>query len=206
MAVFTMSSWAFNESGNITQGEMENNALIIDEYFSILGWSKNAIAALLGNMEPESGINPARWENDDIGNPNVGYGLVQWTPATKLTIWISNQYQAGLLPNGNYKDGTNQLDRIKYEIDNNLQYVPTKQFKETFQEWSISGKNPGYLAAAFMVNYEKPLKQGFGVQIRRAENARRWYQFLTGNDPGMWLPVGLLALMKKAIENRKGGI
>lgn len=206
MAVFTMSSWVINERGTIDKTEMENNAQIIDEYFSIIGWSRNAIAALLANMELESGINPARWENDDVGNLSVGFGLVQWTPATKLAIWISTQYQAGLLPNNNYKDGTNQLDRIKYELDNNIQYAPTKQFKETFEEWSKSDKNPGYLAAAFMMNYERPLNSGFGVQIKRARNARRWYKFLTGVDPGAWVPPGLLALMKKTVDNRKGGI
>ena len=201
-----MNSWVANEYGTIGQSGMENNALIIDEYFSLAGWTPNAIAAILSNMESESGINPARWENDSVGNLGKGLGLVQWTPASKLIVWISEQYFQGFLPNEDYLDGDNQLERIKYELENGLQYKPTLQFKETFYEWATSTKNPGYLAAAFMKNYERPSKQGWGVQMQRAKNARRWYIFLTGSDPGGWIPPGLLAIMKKSIDNQKGGL
>lgn len=195
-----MSNWVTNERGAIGQAEMENNATIIDTFFTQCGWSKEAIAAILGNMQPESGINPARWENDDVGNLTGGFGLVQWTPATKFILWCTEQFNMGLLPDSNYMSGDNQLFRILYEIENGLQYSPTPAFKESFYEWSVSDKNPGYLAAAFMMNYERPLKQGYAVQIQRAKNARRWYMFLTGTDPGGWIPPGLLAILKKSTE------
>lgn len=199
-----MSDWIANEYGSIGQSGMENNAVIIDEYFTMLGWTKNAISAILGNMQPESGINPSRWENDNIGNTSGGFGLVQWTPATKLILWVNSQYDDGMLPSDDYKDGYNQLDRIRYEVDNGLQYSPTKNFKETFREWTTSDKNPGYLAAAFMKNYERPLNQSWKVQIQRAKNARQWYIFLTGLDPGGWIPPGLFALLKKSTDRGKG--
>lgn len=199
-----MSNWVINEHGVIDQAGMENNALIINEYFTQLGWTPNAISAILGNMQAESGINPARWESDNIGNLDGGLGLVQWTPATKLILWIYEQYAQGLLPYDNYLDGNNQLERIRYEVENGLQYSPTAQFKETFSEWTTSNKNPGYLAAAFMKNYERPLKQGWDVQMKRAKNARRWCIFLTGNDPGEWMPGGMIACFKKAIDRQKG--
>lgn len=199
-----MSNWIINERGAIGQTGMENNALIIRDYFTSQGWSINAISALLGNMQPESGINPARWENDDVGNLSGGFGLVQWTPATKLINWISAQYMGGFLPNDDYTDGNNQLARLLYELDNGLQYSSTPQFEENFAEWSISNKKPGYLAAAFMKNYEKPLDQSWNVQIQRAKNARQWHIFLTGEDPGGWIPAGLLALLKKSSDRQKG--
>ncbi len=195
-----MSNWVINEYGEIGQSGMEKNATIIDTFFTQYGWSKNAIAAILGNMQPESGINPARWENDDVGNLSGGFGLVQWTPATKLIQWLEEQFALGLLPDADFHNGDNQLFRIIYELENGLQYSPTPGFKETFDEWSTSDKNPGYLAAAFMKNYERPLKQGWGVQIQRAKNARQWYIFLTGTDPGGWLPPGLIAVLKKSKE------
>ena len=42
-------------------------------------------------MQSESSINPGRWESDRVGgNPDAhGYGLVQWTPYTKYTNWVS---------------------------------------------------------------------------------------------------------------------
>ena len=199
-----MSNWVINEHGVIDQAGMENNALIINEYFSKLGWTSNAISAILGNMQAESGINPARWENDNVGNLDGGLGLVQWTPATKLILWVAEQYAQGLLPYDNYLDGANQLERIRYEVENGLQFAPTTQFKETFSEWTTSDKNPGYLAAAFMKNYERPLKQGWDVQMKRAKNARQWYIFLTGDDPGEWMPAGMIACFKKTIDRQKG--
>lgn len=190
-----MSDWVSSEYGGIGKAGMENNAAIIDAFLSDCGWSKNAIAAILGNMQPESGINPARWENENVGNLSGGLGLVQWTPATKLINWVEEECE-----DEDYLSGDNQLLRLQYELENGLQYAPTAGFPESFYSWATSYKNPGYLAAAFMKNYERPAKQGWGVQIQRAKNARQWYMFLTGSDPGGWLPPGFIVAMKKSKE------
>lgn len=187
-----MSDWLSNEYGGIGLAGMQNNAWIIGDMFSSSGWGFNAIAAIVGNMEAESGLNPARWENDDVGNLNAGFGLVQWTPATKLRNWISETYGTTDYTNGDY-----QLDRILFELENGLQYSPTKGFPETFAEWAASDKPPGYLAAAFMKNYERPLKQGLGVKLKRAKLAEYWYTFLTGMEPKKWVPPELVIILKR---------
>lgn len=189
-----MSDWVLNEYGVISRIGMENNASIIREFFSGKGWSINAISAILGNMERESGINPARWQNDDVNNLSGGFGLVQWTPATKIIDWIASVY------GDNYTNGDYQLERIQYELENGLQYAPTKDFKETFSEWAASNKNPGYLAAAFLCNYERAADTGWNAQMKRAKMARQWHIFLTGSDPGGWIPSGLLIIIKKSKE------
>ena len=69
-------------SGNryLSLSEMQNNVDIIHYFFRSAGWTDNAIAAMLGNMQSESTINPGIWEGLD---PYAGgYGLVQWTPYT----------------------------------------------------------------------------------------------------------------------------
>ena len=192
-----MSNWVVNESGTIGSDGMSNNANIIKDYFYDSGWTMNAISAIIGNMQIESGINPGRWENDDVGNLSGGFGLVQWTPATKLRDWIDSTYGGGDYTNGDY-----QLDRIIYELENGLQYSPAKGFNETFSEWSVSNKKPGYLAAAFLCNYEKAADTGWGAQISRARIAEKWYQNLTGENPGKWIPPGLICAMKKMTERR----
>ena len=192
-----MSSWVVNENGAIGSDGMSNNAVIIKDYFYDNGWTMNAIAAIVGNMQVESGINPGRWENDDVGNLSGGFGLVQWTPATKLRDWIDSTYGGGDYTNGDY-----QLDRIIYEMENGLQYSPAKGFNETFSEWSISNKKPGYLAAAFLCNYEKAANTGWSAQISRARIAEKWYQTFTGENPGKWIPPGLICAMKKMTERR----
>lgn len=187
-----MSDWAVNEYGTIGTAGIENNALIIGGTLSNSGWSSSAIAGLLGNMQAESGINPGRWEGDEVGNLNAGFGLVQWTPATKIQNWIYEEYGST-----DYTDGNYQIDRILFELSNGLQYAPTSGFPETFAEWAVSDKPPGYLAAAFMKNYERPLKQGIGVQISRARMAERWFTFLTGQTPQKWTPPALVILLKR---------
>ena len=82
-------------SGNkyLSQEEMENNAKEIYTYFKDKGWTLNAIAGVLGNMQQESTINPGLWQSLKEYNYSGGFGLVQWTPATKYTNWaVANGY------------------------------------------------------------------------------------------------------------------
>lgn len=193
-----MSDWIVNERGQISSAGMANNAYIIRQFFTETGWTINSISAIVGNMQAESGINPGRWENDYVGNLSGGFGLVQWTPATKLRNWIDKTYG-----DEDYTNGDHQLDRIIFELENGLQYSPAKGFKETFSEWSVSNKKPGYLAAAFLCNYERAADTGWGAQIKRARIAEKWYQTFTGQDPGKWIPPGLICAMKKMTERRR---
>lgn len=46
----------------LTQSEMQKNARYIWQYLGSKGWSLNAVAGMLGNMESESTISPCRYE------------------------------------------------------------------------------------------------------------------------------------------------
>jgi hypothetical protein len=48
-----------------------------------------AISALCGNMSGESTLNPNLYEQGYNHSLSRGYGLVQWTPATKLMDWCN---------------------------------------------------------------------------------------------------------------------
>lgn len=63
-------------------------------------------------MQSESGIIADRWESDRVGNMNGGYGLVQWTPATKYIDWAKSKGLA-------YQDVFSQCKRIEWEVANN---------------------------------------------------------------------------------------
>lgn len=147
--------------------EMQNNALLIRDYFITKGWTLNAICGMLGNIQTESTINPDLWESLDQGNLSGGYGLVQWTPASKYIDW------AGV----NYQDGTKQCDRIIYEVENNLQWISTSTYPMTFQEFIISTDTPYNLAMVFIKNYERPFNPN---QPIRGEQANYWYEYLGG--------------------------
>lgn len=162
----------------LTRAQQENNALIIFRYFAARGWTRNAVAALLANMEVESTINPGIWESlttdpdqyyaDEGRYP--GYGLVQWTPYTKYTNWAGSDWQT---------NHDKQLERLIWEMDNGEQYYPTTEYPETFKEFSTSTKSAYYLAGAFLRNYERPKTPNYEDRGQRAE---KWYDFL-GNSP-----------------------
>ena len=67
----------------ISSTEGTNNILAIYDYLAPLGYTKEAVSGLLGNVMKESGLNPWRWQDNavDLYSNNKGYGLFQFTPA-----------------------------------------------------------------------------------------------------------------------------
>lgn len=191
-----MNNWVVKESSPLTQEEMENNVEILWNFFGSKGWTANAVAALAANMEAESTINPGRWESDIVGRLDYGFGLVGWTPATRFRNWVNSYYDSTDYTNGDY-----QMERIIWEMDNNEGYYPTRRYPETFKEWSESEKAPGYLAEAFLINYEKPADQSQAVKNFRASLAAMWYEIITGLPAPHYfnLPVWLLFKFKKGV-------
>lgn len=165
-------------SGNrfLTQQEMENNALLVWGYFGNRGWTLHSVCGMLGNMQPESTINPNIWQSLNQGNLSGGYGLVQWTPASKVIDWCTTNSL-------DYTDGYSQLQRIQWEVDNNQQWIKTSSYPLTFQEFTQSTESPYYLGRAFIKNYERPADQTEANLDRRGKNAEAWWRFLDGTEP-----------------------
>ena len=165
----------YNTSNTLNQSQMEVNATYLYNALTSRGWSINAIAGILGNMQAESSINPGRWQGNNVG-VGPAYGIVQWDPFTKYTNWALNQ---GLDPS----EMDSNLSRIDYEIANNLQWIPTSQYNFSFQEFTTSNETPEYLASAFLKNYERA---GVEVEEQRRTNARAWYEYLGGITPTLY--------------------
>lgn len=146
--------------------EQQINATYIKDALLAAGWTINAICGMLGNMQAESTINPGIWQNLTVNTSN-GFGLVQWTPATKLIEWCSDN---GL----DYTDIDAQLARINYEAANGVQFYPTDTYPITFAEFIKSTESPEYLAGAFLYNYERPAEYNI---TPRQTNARTWFTF-----------------------------
>lgn len=148
--------------------EMKNNAIIIYYYFISKGWTINAIAGMLGNMESESTINPHIWENLSVGSG--GYGLTQWTPASKYIDWAGS----------NWENPDRELDRIQWEVDNNQQWfsnpnAPTTNPPVSFKQYTQSLESVETLANYFLWYYEHPAQT---IQPNRATQAKAWYNYL----------------------------
>ena len=185
-------------NGYLTQSEMENNANIVISYYRSQGINDATIAALLGNMQAESTINPERYE----GGVGPGYGLVQWTPRQNL---IDACNTLGLSP---YNDGTVQLQVIKEQILNNPSLsaqwstssssvshyynsgatsdmigITGQQFLNNSMGWSSEK-----LAVLFMVAYERPsYDPSINHYALRQQYAQEWFQYM-GGQSGTFTP------------------
>lgn len=166
----------YNSSNPLGDAKRKVNATYIYKALTAAGWTLNAIAGLLGNMQAESTINPGRWQSD---NPNpsttsgVGYSLCQWTPYTKYTNWCSS--------NG-YSDPSEMdsaIARILYEVENNLQWIGVGDYYGmSFKEFTQSTKSVTYLSTGFLLCYERPADQSVSVQNARATLSKNWYNYL----------------------------
>lgn len=172
-----MADWV---GGNfyLTRAQQELNATYIYNYMSPKGWSVNAIAGMLGNMESESSVNPGIWQSLQEGNLKGGFGLVQWTPAERYIDWCAAE---GL----DYTDMDANLTRINWEVANKQQWIPTKRYPISFSAFKNSLQDPYTLGLMFLANYERPANPN---QPIRGKQAQAWYQFLSGKPPRPPIP------------------
>jgi len=191
-----MAEWEDITEDDITSGnrylslsEMQENAKFIYKQFYGLGWTLNSIAGMLGNMQRESTINPGIWQSLKEGNLEGGYGLVQWTPATKLIDWAEER-------GWDYSHIQVQCMKIHYEMVDGGQYYETSSYPLSFKEFSESTESPEYLASAFLYNYERA---GVSAEEERRTNARYWYDYLKDLDPN-WEPTPLPETKKKGLS------
>ena len=154
----------------LSSSEMQNNAKIIYRYFSKLGWTLNAISGMLGNMQRESTLSPGIWQNLQPYMPGGGYGLVGWTPYTRITNWLTSHGYA-------IDDGNGQLAKIQEEWQHpEIESVWVKRaYDVSFNEFVASTESPEFLASVFLSNYENA---GVAAESERRSNARYWYDYL----------------------------
>lgn len=153
----------------LTLAQMQGNALEVYMFLMPRGWTLNAISGMLGNMQSESNINPGIWQDLSYGNYSVGFGLVQWTPATNYTNWAgANGY--------GINDPDGQLVWIDSETVSFGQWIPTGSYPMSWGSFKTSTESPEYLASAFLKNFERA---GVEVESERRSQARYWYDYLS---------------------------
>jgi len=140
------------------------NAKFIYNFFKEQGWTSESITAMLGNIHAESGIIA---DLDERGGGG-GYGIVQWTPKSKLVDWANAR-------NLDHRTLLAQCKRIQWELENGIQFYATMAHPLTFKEFTRSTKDPGYLAIVFLHNYERPYDYN---QPHRSDYALSWFDLL----------------------------
>jgi hypothetical protein len=165
----------YDTNSFLSLDEMTVNAQYILDFLLTKGWTKNAICGMLGNMQSESTINFGIWEGLDNSNTSGGFGLVQWTPATKYLDWANS--------NGYGSDHVSgELNRILWEVANNQQWSDPDGM--SFYDFTQSTDTPYNLAMKFISSYERPANPD---QPQRGDQANYWFTNLTGGG-GVILP------------------
>ena len=139
-------------------------------YFLALGWTRNSICGMLGNMMVESTVNPWLFQHSslDWSDPAAiladtgGMGLTQWTPCSKYYQWAIDS-------NLDPESGNTMCDRIYYEYQNNLQWSLDNYGNHTWEDFVTSTESPEILARVFLWAYERPADPDLS---QRQANAR----------------------------------
>jgi len=187
-----------------TDPEAQENVMKMVEVLASLGFTVNAMAGLIGNIEVESGLNPWRWEGDSV-SLSGGYGLLQYTPATKYIGNATAQGFSEYAPNypvgsGGQDDGTAQLKFM--DSTNASEYFATSSYPLSYAAFKDSTMPPEYLASAWLYNYERPLNPSASESIRKA-NASYWYDFITTHHWQSTSGKSLYGLRKAQLLHRK---
>lgn len=157
--------------------EMTGNAYMVYSFFIKLGFTYEAIAGLLGNMQQESGINPGRWQNGH----GPGYGLVQWDPASNYLNWASGQ---GIDINDADENGDGQCTLINL-CESVGQWIPTSSYPYTWAQFAAL-TDVHEAVRAFLYEYERA---GTPMLQNRYDYADHWYDIISSGawgagDPG----------------------
>ena len=142
-------AWISEYQRWLSESESLQNAQLVANHLIPQGWTKESVSALCGNMRHESSINPDMYEFNYAWGDDRGYGLVQWTPRSKYWDWAESR---NLPP----RNGDSQLARIDYEVEQNIQWISTPNYPETYSQFRASTKSMDYLVPCFTWNYERP--------------------------------------------------
>jgi len=172
----------------LTQQHRKENAKLIYDYLSNLGWTLNAIAGILGNMDVESSMNPAliegRGYHSLISNAtclnissSLGVGLVQWTGDTTTAPAGQKLASFAIRYDKNWYDGELQCFRLEREYDTDIQFDhgTVDGVSWDWQTYVVSTETPEQLAKVWQTLYER----GGSDTETRQQKARYYYNMFS---------------------------
>ena len=160
--------------------DQEKNAWIVWQYLKSKGYTEQAAAGILGNMDQESGVMP---DTEQIGGP--AYGLVQWDgsayPLVPPATWNGREYVQNLMRaagiSGDYKIAKTQSQLLEWCMFNG-QYIPTSSYPYSVAQFK-GLTDIATATTAFEANFERPA----ATHPERVQLAIKWYNKLHGLKP-----------------------
>lgn len=192
-----------------TTAEAADNATMVMDILSSLGWGKAAICAALGNFEEESGYNPWRWQSETIlsvndsrigivcgNNTGHAYGIMQSDPAANYIYRDVSPSFSGYGPNysnqtGSQNDGTAQMYYLNWVCTNysdgscggwNANYLSSIPFATFKAQTDLSTYTIDQLTKIFHDGYERSARWA-ATGATRIAAASYWWDYFGGYTP-----------------------
>lgn len=164
-----------NKAGQLDRYQIEENAESIYAQLLGYGWELKPICAVLGNIQQESGMNPAQTQlGYPVDDENAGYGLVQWTPASKYFTWCGGQDYST-------RSGYYQVEAIETNAFGQYRDTPHTDYPLTYSEFKVDTTHTlEFLVKCWLVNYERA---GIPALANRLRYANEWYDYFEGQEP-----------------------
>lgn len=175
--------------------DAENNAWRIWQSLGGKGYTAEARAGILGNIDQETG---GTFEPDIDENGGAGYGLIQWTPKEVLLEQI-----AKAKINGDSSTLEVQVEVIDWELSGvGRGYIPTSSYPYSGEEFKQL-KNLSVAARAYEKNRERPKSD----HPERQELAQKWYDRFSKKGDTDGVQAGSSTIADTALRElgNKGG-
>lgn len=148
-------------------GQFTANSRGVWKALRAAGWNQAAAAGIMGNMQYESGFSPTVIQGGSHGSPaqagSRGYGLVQWTPASKIAHML----------NGRAPTVGNEVAALTGELRSGYGSLVHRM---------QGTKSPVNAAMAFLHEFERPANPN---QPQRGLAATAWFnRFARAADGG----------------------
>lgn len=160
--------------------DQEKNAWMVWQFLKSKGYTEQAAAGILGNMDQESGIMP---DTEQIGGP--AYGLVQWDgsayPLVPPTTNNGREYVQNLMRaasiSGDYRIVETQSSLLEWCMFNG-QYIASSSYPYSVAQFK-GLTDIATATTAFEANFERPAV----THPERIQLAIKWYNKLHGLKP-----------------------
>lgn len=152
------------------------------------GWTHNAACACLGNIAHESGMNPGQWQGGYFEDFSGGFGLGQWTPASKVSeycgfttpsIMADGAMQIRFLLSTPEQWSTYYINDDGYSKYYGVQSIYYKSFSD-FARGTDSVLN---MTSAYMICWERPGAK-YAALSARQEYASYYDSYFKGGTKG----------------------
>lgn len=178
-------AWSYVESytgheRELTTAQREGNADAIKDFLLSVGWEIKPIAAYVGFVQYESGLNPAQWQwivpypfpPRDISG-SYGLGIPQFTPWYEFADWIKAKVGSAYYDNTMCYSGQYQMDYY-YETATHGGWYVSPDYPVTFAQYGKSSdKSFDWLVEAYNHCYGRG---DMGDKALRISFAEHWYE------------------------------